>query len=180
MSAHPGAPQVTRQDSLAVEQAHGFRFANGEVPAIALTYAPASLVRVGTATFVFISGHTGTDADTADVHAGSLAQAVSRQTTSILDKIQSILHSLGGTMNDVVRVRVYVCAPLTKDVFAAIHDARRAYFTGTRKPASTLVRVDALVRPDALIEIDADAVITPDATHERGGSASWETGTHEP
>ncbi|GAA0951925.1 RidA family protein [Nonomuraea longicatena] len=167
MSASPEAPQVTRQDSVPVEEAHGFRFDDGAVPAQALTYAPASLVRVGSATFVAVSGHTGTDADTADCE---LAQAVSLQTTAVLDKIQSVLRSIGGTMDDVTRVRVHVCAPLTKDVFEAIHDARRAYFTGTRKPASTLVRVAALVRPDALIEIDADAVITDESTSRETGT----------
>ncbi|MFC4012543.1 RidA family protein [Nonomuraea purpurea] len=151
--------QVVREDSVQIQEAHGFRFADGAVPAGSLTYAPASVVSVGTAKFVFISGHTGTAPDSADLDEPP-AQAISRQSVTALNKIEAVLHSLGGTMDDIVRVRVYVRAPLTKEIFEAIHDARRAFFDGPRKPASTLVRIDALVRPDALIEIDADAVIT--------------------
>ncbi|MEV6041143.1 RidA family protein [Nonomuraea sp. NPDC052116] len=168
MIARAHTPQVVREDSVQIQEAHGFRFADGAVPAGSLTYAPASVVSVGTARFVFVSGHTGTAPAGPDRDGQTeppLAQEVSRQSAAALTKIEAVLHSLGGTMDDVVRVRVYVRAPLTKEVFEAIHDARRAFFDGPRKPASTLVRIDALVRPDALIEIDADAVITdsPDA-----------------
>lgn len=180
MYADQAALHVTRQDSVAAEEAAAFHFASGTVPASALTYAPASVVTVGDATFVFVSGHTGVAADTMVGHASSgrdLAQAVSRQTAVILAKIQSVLHSLGGTMHDIVRVRVYVRPPLTKDVFEAIHEARREYFTEARKPASTLVRVDALVRPDALIEIEADAIIT--TASGRNSSAPQVTNAHD-
>ncbi|NJP97084.1 RidA family protein [Nonomuraea sp. FMUSA5-5] len=171
MSVPAEAPQVVREESVRIQEAHGFRFADGAVCADSLTYAPASVVRVGNARFVFISGHTGTAPQSLDRDGQTeltLADEIFRQSAAALAKIESVLHSLHGTMEDIVRVRVYVRAPLTKEVFEAIHDSRRAFFGGARKPASTLVRIDALVRPDALIEIDADAVITdrPDVRPE--------------
>ncbi|MGP3965731.1 RidA family protein [Nonomuraea sp. 3N208] len=171
MIAHAHGAQVVREDSVQIQEGHGFRFADGAVPAVSLTYAPASIVSVGTAKFIFISGHTGTAPDSTDCDGQTeqpLTQEISRQSVAALTKIEAVLHSLGGTMDDIVRVRVYVRAPLTKEIFEAIHNARRAFFDGPHKPASTLVRIDALVRPDALIEIDADAVITdhPDVRPE--------------
>ena len=65
----------------------------------------------------------------------------------------------GGVLDDIVRVRVYVLAPMTREAFGQIHEARAEFFRREHYPASTLVVVAGLVRADALIEIDADAVI---------------------
>lgn len=84
---------------------------------------------------------------------------IGEQTRDVLRKIEGALADLGGTMADVVRVRVYVEEPhLTQENFEAIHDARNDFFSG-ELPASTLVGVSKLIREGRHVEIDADAVI---------------------
>ena len=64
----------------------------------------------------------------------------------------------GGTMDDVVRVRVFVHRYEPQSI-RDIHAARARFWTrADRYPASTLV-VAPLVIDGALVEIDADAVI---------------------
>ena len=66
--------------------------------------------------------------------------------------------NIGATMDDIVRVRVYV-TQIDAGSLRDIHDVRSKFWTAGKAPASTLVRVDQLVRDGALIEIDADAVV---------------------
>lgn len=85
------------------------------------------------------------------------------QTRDVLDQIEEIVEGAGGSMSDIVRVRVYVESPaLTQENFDAIHGARREFFDPGSYPASTLVEVDGLIREGRLIEIDADAVVPDD------------------
>lgn len=102
--------------------------------------------------FVFVSGLTARDHSGATTGVGD----VRAQTTTILENLRHLLTEAGGSLEDVVRVTVYV-TNLERD-FAAIHDVRRQYFTKPY-PASTLVEVSRLVSPDMLIEIEAIAVI---------------------
>ena len=67
---------------------------------------------------------------------------------------------VGGTIDDIVRVRVYITPPFSEEKFAAIHEARAEFFHKDHYPASTLVIVHGLARDGAMIEIDADAVIS--------------------
>ena len=77
------------------------------------------------------------------------------QTRQVLENLKAVLAEAGATLDDVVKVVVYV----TKvDDFAAIHEVRAEYFKKDY-PASTLVEVSALAGPDLLIEIEAIAVI---------------------
>jgi enamine deaminase RidA (YjgF/YER057c/UK114 family) len=54
-------------------------------------------------------------------------------------------------------------APMTKDMFGQIHEARAEFFHKEHYPASTLVVISGLARAGALIEIDTDAVISRSA-----------------
>lgn len=76
------------------------------------------------------------------------------QTEQCLKNIQNALKKLGGSMEDVVQVFVFV-----KDMSGLkdIHNIRLKYFKEPY-PTSTLVRVTDFVEPDALIEITAVAV----------------------
>jgi enamine deaminase RidA (YjgF/YER057c/UK114 family) len=80
------------------------------------------------------------------------------QTRQVLESIKAVVEREGGTMNDIVRVRVYV-TQLDSQSLRDIHEVRAGYFRPGHYPASTLVGVTKLVREGALIEIDADAVI---------------------
>ena len=89
---------------------------------------------------------------------GTLPRTMREQTQQLLENIREVLRREGGTMDDIVRVRVYatqVDAASLRD----IHEVRSTFWTQGTYPASTLVRVSQLIRDGALIEIDADAVI---------------------
>ena len=98
-----------------------------------------------------ISGHVSQDAAGHTVGKGDMAA----QTRQVLENIRDVLASVGGTMDDIAKVTVFVT-----DVaeIAKIHEVRAEFF---RKPyhASTLVHVAQLIDPDWLIEIEAVAVI---------------------
>ena len=83
---------------------------------------------------------------------------IKKQTDEILKIIQNTLAEYGGSMNDIIRVRLYV-VDLDDERLRTIHEVRKNYFDPEHYPASTLVGVSKLVMPDLLIEIDADALI---------------------
>ena len=77
------------------------------------------------------------------------------QTEQCIKNIQNALEKLGGTLDDVVQVMVFV-----KDMegLREIHEVRLGYFKEPY-PTSTLVEVSGFVHPDALIEITAVAAL---------------------
>jgi 2-iminobutanoate/2-iminopropanoate deaminase len=120
------------------------------VPAV---FSDAVRVELPGGALLFISGKVATDA------AGRVVgRTMKEQTRQVLDNIRAVLEHEGGTMDDIVRVRVYV-TQLDPRSLRDIHEVRAGYFKEGRYPASTLVGVTLLVREGALIEIDADAVI---------------------
>ena len=136
---------------LASERGRGIEALKGSgVPAV---FCDAVRVQLAECALLFISGKLGVKAD------GTLAGRTMReQTQQILENIREVLRREGGTMDDIVRVRVYA-TQIDAASLRDIHEARSRFWTQGRYPASTLVRVDQLVRDGALIEIDADAVI---------------------
>jgi aryl-alcohol dehydrogenase-like predicted oxidoreductase/enamine deaminase RidA (YjgF/YER057c/UK114 family) len=74
------------------------------------------------------------------------------QTHFVIDKIEGALQSLGASLGDVVRTRVYVRDLAEGEPVARAHGARFAAIT----PANTLVQA-ALVGDEYLVEIEADA-----------------------
>ncbi len=98
-----------------------------------------------------ISGQVGVDENWNIVGPGDMA-VQARQT---LENIQAILASVGGEMDDIVSVIVYVTH---MEPLMDVHEVRKEFFSEPY-PASTLVQVDALVKPEFLIEISAVAVI---------------------
>jgi len=100
---------------------------------------------------VFISGMTARRAD------GSIAGIgdIEAQTRQVCENIKSAVEAAGGTLDDVVRVDVYV---RNMEHFDKIHKVRREYFKPPA-PASTMVEVTKMVSPEYLIEINAIAVV---------------------
>jgi enamine deaminase RidA (YjgF/YER057c/UK114 family) len=137
--------------NLASERGRGIDALKGtSVPAV---FCDAVKVQLKECVLLFISGKVGMKADNTLV-----GRTMREQTQQTLENIREILTREGGTMDDIVRVRVYatqVDALSLRD----IHDVRSKFWTEGKYPASTLVRVDQLIRDGALIEIDADAVI---------------------
>jgi enamine deaminase RidA (YjgF/YER057c/UK114 family) len=77
------------------------------------------------------------------------------QTEQCLRNVQRCLEQLGGSLDDVVQVTVFVKAMAD---LRAIHDVRLRMFKPPY-PTSTLVAVSGFVHPDALIEINAVAAV---------------------
>lgn len=78
------------------------------------------------------------------------------QTHFAIDKIEGALQSLGGTLADVVRTRIFVRDMTIWEEVARAHGERFAEI----RPANTLVRAE-LVGTDYLVEIEAEAEIEP-------------------
>ena len=109
-------------------------------------------VKVPVGHLVFVSGQVARNAQGETVGKGDI-KAQTRQT---LENIKSILESAGATMDDIVKVGVYVTN--VEEQYSAVHEVRAEYFKQDY-PASTLVEVSALAQKDLLIEIEAIAVI---------------------
>ena len=99
----------------------------------------------------FISGQVAVDVNGQVVGTGDIRA----QTRQVLENIKAALAAVGGTMDDIVCVNVFV---VNMEHLATIHEVRAEYWQRDY-PASTLVQVAGLVHPDYLIEINAVAVI---------------------
>jgi enamine deaminase RidA (YjgF/YER057c/UK114 family) len=143
--------------NLARDKSRGIEALKGSgVPAV---FSDAVRIDLPGAALLFISGMVATGEDGKVAH-----RTMHEQTRQVLEKIKAVLAREGASMDDIVRVRVYV-TQLDQATLREIHDVRSRYFTAGNYPASTLVRVDQLIRDGALIEIDADAVMaTPQLT----------------
>jgi enamine deaminase RidA (YjgF/YER057c/UK114 family) len=72
----------------------------------------------------------------------------------VIDKIEGAIQSLGGTLADVVRTRVYVQNMDQWEVISRVHGQRFGHI----QPANTLIRAD-LIGDEYLVEIEAEAVV---------------------
>ena len=100
---------------------------------------------------VFVSGQVARNAQGETVGRGDI-KAQTRQT---LENIKAVLETAGATMDDVVKVTIFVTN--ITDHFDQIHEVRADYWK-SGYPASTLVEVKALASPELFIEIEAVAV----------------------
>lgn len=101
---------------------------------------------------ITVSGTTATAPDGEAVGGGD-AMA---QTIYILDKISAAISSLGGSLDDVVRTRIYLRHEADWEAVSAIH----ARYFGDVRPANTLIAGITLIGPYD-VEIEADAEIKP-------------------
>ena len=116
---------------------------NGHFSQAVVVEAPGKLV--------FISGMTSLRVD------GSIAGIgdVEVQTQQVCENLKAAVEAAGGTMEDIVRVDVYV---RNMEHFEKIHKVRREYFKAP-PPASTMVEVTKMTSPEYLIEISAIASV---------------------
>ena len=98
---------------------------------------------------IFVSGTTATHRDRliGGKDAGSQAHFC-------IDKIEGAIRSLGGTLDDVVRTRVYVACSDDAESVSRAHGSRLRHI----QPANTLVQA-GLVGNGYLVEIEAEAVV---------------------
>lgn len=121
-------------------------------------YAPtwqfSQAVKVTGGSTVYVSGIMGFRPD------GTMPDDIVEQADLVFANLRAVLVAAGGTLDDVVKVTVYV----GEDYQAhrdELREVRSRYFTGAAHPASTLVRVAGFADPRYRIEVEAVAVLRP-------------------
>jgi enamine deaminase RidA (YjgF/YER057c/UK114 family) len=128
----------------------------GVAPPIRPYYSNCVRVSAGSS-LLFLSGQVGMDPKGRVVGPDAGAQ-----TRQAIENLRVMLAANGATLDDLVRVTVYLTDMRHFDAVAA---ARLEAFP-VNGPSSTIVEVRALALPGLLVEIDAVAVL-PDAPAKR-------------
>lgn len=110
-------------------------------------------VEVPAGKMIFVSGQVARNSRGEIVGKGDIAA----QTRQVLENMKSVLAQGGATMDDVVKVTVFVTN--VAEHYSQIHQVRAEFFPKDY-PASTMVEVKALVQPELMIEIEAVAVVS--------------------
>ena len=107
-------------------------------------------VRMGP--FVYLSGTTAVD-DNGDLVGPSDPYA---QASFIFKKIEKALHQANASLEDVVRVRMYLTNVADWQEVCRAHSEQLGHVL----PVTTLVEVSALIDPEMLVEIEVDALVS--------------------
>ena len=100
---------------------------------------------------IYVAGTTATHGRGAVVAPGDAGA----QTTFILDKIAASFKALGGSLEDVLRTRIYLCNVADWESVAREHG--RVF--GDIRPVNTMVQAGALVGSGYLVEIEAEGAL---------------------
>jgi len=103
---------------------------------------------------VFISGQTAWD-ERKNILGGD---SVLQQARQAFRNVEKAMQAAGGTLKDVVALRIYV-VDYQAECGTAVGTALRECFSSENPPASTWIGVSALADPEFLIEIEATAVL---------------------
>jgi enamine deaminase RidA (YjgF/YER057c/UK114 family) len=103
---------------------------------------------------VYVAGQTAWDVHR-QLIGGSDLEAQARQA---FGNLQAVVEAAGGTLADVVSLRIYI-VDYRPDKAAAVGSAFRHFFPRAAGPASTWIGVSALADPGFLIEVEATAVL---------------------
>jgi enamine deaminase RidA (YjgF/YER057c/UK114 family) len=103
------------------------------------------------------------------VFSGSASREgdIGEQTREILEHKRKAIADLGGSMDDVTVLRLYVREEvLSEETQTRIHEVRADFFERPHYPAATMIGVADLLGESALVEIEIEAEIPDDG---------WET-----
>jgi enamine deaminase RidA (YjgF/YER057c/UK114 family) len=98
---------------------------------------------------IAVTGTVGINAD------GTYPKTVGEQAQRSLDIIQAAIEALGGSIEHVIRTRMFVTDVSKWQEVAAVHGK---VFANIR-PATSILQVAKLIDADAQIEIEADAIV---------------------
>lgn len=104
-------------------------------------------VRAGN--FIAVTGTVGIRAD------GTYSDSMADQTRRALEIIRAAVEHLGGTIENVIRTRMYVTDVSKWEEVARVHGEVFAEI----RPATSILEVARLIDDAAVIEIEADAVV---------------------
>lgn len=124
---------------------------NSEFPIPIGAYSNGLSIPIGDRTLVFLTGQVALDKDGNVVFPNDPAM----QTEYIFHKIDDLLHEAGGSLDNIVKVVIYVT---DMDDFSKVSPIRNR-FLGKARPVSTLVEVNRLTIDNCVIEIEATAVL---------------------
>lgn len=100
---------------------------------------------------VYIAGMTSRSAEFDTIEGDNTYE----QSKAIFAKIEALMKAAGGTLDDVVKLNVFVSDINDRQ---QVWDARREFFTGDF-PVSTLLEISQLAHPDMMVEIEAVGVL---------------------
>ena len=103
---------------------------------------------------VFVSGQTAWDTQKNIVGGDSVLE----QARQVFRNLEKAMEAAGGTLKDVVALRIYVM-DYQAESGTAVGTALREFFSPENPPANTWIGVSALADPEFLIEIEATAVL---------------------
>ncbi len=113
-------------------------------------YSQGLKVDVGDKAMVFVSGQLAMDAEGNPIAPDD----ISAQTRYIFENIKTILNEAGATLQDVVKVQIFV-TDITK--FPQVSAVRNEYL-GEIRPVSTLLEINRTVKEGCEIEIEVTAI----------------------
>lgn len=104
-------------------------------------------VKVAAGNLLFVAGQVALDVDGRMVGVGDPAA----QMEQVLKNIQAVCEASGATLQDVVKLAVYVT---DMRLLASMGAVRKRYF-GEHRPAGLALQVAALFAPEMMVEVEA-------------------------
>lgn len=127
---------------------------NPDTTATTLEYGFSQAVVASGRRTLYMSGQTAWDAAKQIVGGNDVRQ----QAKQAFENVRRLVEAAGGSLDDVVSLRIYVVG-LMPEHAEAVGSALREFFPGSTAPASTWLGVSSLARPEFLIEVEAIAVL---------------------
>jgi enamine deaminase RidA (YjgF/YER057c/UK114 family) len=103
---------------------------------------------------VFVSGQTAWDTRKNIIGGDSVLE----QARQAFRNLKKAMEAAGGTLKDIVALRIYV-VDYQAESGTAVGTALREFFSPQNPPATTWIGVSVLAAPEFLIEIEAIAVL---------------------
>lgn len=113
------------------------------------------VVKVTGSTTLYLAGQVGWDMD-GNVVGGPGNYAA--QIKQALENIKAVLEAAGGSMDDIVKMTLYV-VDYSSDIRSQVVGDLWNYLNKEKPPATTLIGVKSLAQPNLLVELDVIAAI---------------------